>query len=345
VLCVRLLKVAFLLALVCCILAALAGAFVALAPYGPRSETLVDIQPGTGTPGIARVLRDRGIIRSRVAFEAMKLWKGGVLKAGVYRFDHPATLAEVYSRLRSGDVYTRTVVIPEGFNIFDIADAMASAGLGSREAFLRAEIQHTELIAAWTPPGGRKPASLEGYLFPDTYKFSPFATPAQMLAVMVRRFGQEAEKLGIPEGPGEGVPKGGISQLQRTVILASLVEKEVRRNGERAEVASVFENRLAAGMPLQTDPSVIYASLLRGTWQGVIHESELHSDSAYNTYTHPGLPPGPICNPGAASLKAALHPAETHFLYFVAGQEGATRFSTTLAEHNANVASYRAAHH
>ena len=112
--------------------------------------------------------------------------------------------------------------------------------------------------------------------------------------------------------------------------MASLVEKEVHVDAERPLVAGVFENRLAAGMPLQTDPAVMYASLLRGTWTGVIHQSELHSDSAYNTYAHAGLPPGPICNPGVAALKAALHPAKTDYLYFVADPNGATRFSATL---------------
>ena len=129
----------------------------------------------------------------------------------------------------------------------------------------------------------------------------------------------------------------------RTVTLASLVEKEVHVDAERPEVASVFENRLAAGMPLQTDPAVIYASVLRGTWNGVIHESELKSDSAYNTYAHAGLPPGPICNPGVAALEAAMHPAKTEYLYFVADAKGGTtRFAKTLEEHQANVAAYRA---
>ena len=182
------------------------------------------------------------------------------------------------------------------------------------------------------PAGKPKPASLEGYLFPDTYKFSPSATPVQMLSAMVRRFTQTAQALGLH------------GDVERTVILASLVEKEVHLDAERPEVASVFENRLAAGMPLQTDPSVIYASLLRGTWLGVIHQSELHSDSAYNTYTHPGLPPGPICSPGVAALTAVQHPARTRYLYFVADAQGATRFSGTLAQHSADVATYRAAH-
>ncbi len=317
------------------ILAALAVGFFVLVPFGPSTETFVEITPGTGTLGIARELQKDGIVRSAVAFDALAIWKtvarrgSGTLKAGEYRFDHAVTMEEVYDRLRRGDVYTVTLVVPEGFNIFDIASAAAAEGLGSREDFLRAEQKDTELIAEWVPVGSA--ASLEGYLFPDTYKFSRRATPLLILTTMVRRFRQETTRLGVAKG-----------QVARTVTLASLVEKEVHIDAERPEVASVFENRLAAGMPLQTDPAVAYASLLRGTWTGVIHESELKSDSAYNTYTHAGLPPGPICNPGVAALKAALHPAKTDYLYFVADANGATRFAATLAEHDANVAAYRA---
>jgi UPF0755 protein len=135
---------------------------------------------------------------------------------------------------------------------------------------------------------------------------------------------------------------GAPGEVGRVVTMASLVEREVHVDAERALVAGVFENRLAAGMPLQTDPAVQYASMLRGTWTGVIHQSELHSDSAYNTYAHAGLPPGPICNPGLAALKAALHPVRSDYLYFVADAHGATRFSATLAEHNGQVEAYRA---
>ena len=317
------------------IVAALAVGFFVYLPFGPAGERFVEIAPGTGTLGIARELQKDGIVRSAVAFDAVAIWKtvtrrgAGTLKAGEYRFDHAATMEEVYDRLRRGDVYTVTLVVPEGFNIFDIANTVAAAGLGSREDFLRAEQQDTELIAEWVPAGSA--ASLEGYLFPDTYKFSRRATPLLMLTTMVRRFRQETTRLGVAKG-----------QVARTVTLASLVEKEVHIDEERPEVASVFENRLAAGMPLQTDPAVSYASLLRGTWTGVIHQSELKSDSAYNTYTHAGLPPGPICNPGVAALKAVLHPAKTDYLYFVADANGATRFAATLAEHDANVAAYRA---
>jgi UPF0755 protein len=303
-------------------------AYRVLAPFGPRQETFVDIAPGTGTAGIAEQLQQAGVVRSSLAFQVLKQYRGGVLKAGEYRFDHPAKMSEVYDRIARGDVYARTLRVPEGFNIFDIAAAAEQAGLGSRGAFLKAEQTDTALIAQWSP----KARSLEGFLFPDTYRFSPRLKPETMLAAMVKRFGTEAARLHLDA-----------AAVQRTVTLASLVEKEVHIDSERAEVASVFENRLAAGMPLQTDPAVAYASLLRGTWTGVIHQSELHSDSDYNTYTHTGLPPGPICNPGEAALRAALHPARTDFLYFVADASGATRFSRTLGEHSANVIAYRRA--
>jgi UPF0755 protein len=313
------------------LVAALACTFVLEWPYGPDTETFVEIAPGTGTAGIAQQLEQAGVIRSATAFEAMKAWKarGGVkpetLKAGEYRFNHPAAMEEVYKRLVAGDVYTVTLTVPEGFNIFDIAAAAADAGFGTREDFLAAERAHTGLIAQWSPGA----ASLEGYLFPDTYRFNRHSTPAQILAAMVKRFSQVAARLGMTQ------------DVARTVTMASLVEREVHVDSERPKVASVFENRLAAGMPLQTDPSVVYASMLAGTWTGAIHLSELHSDAPYNTYRHTGLTPGPICNPGVASLKAALHPAQTRYLYFVAEADGATRFAETLAEHNANVAVYR----
>lgn len=321
---------AFLLVLIL-IAAGLVGFFVYV-PYGPGTETFVDIAPGTGTVGIADQLQREGIIRSKYAFEAVKEWKQGSLKAGEYRFDHAVPLTEVYARLVKGDVYTRTVVIPEGFNIFDIAQAIQAAGLGAdsggAQGFLKAETFHVELIRQWNPTA----SSLEGYLFPDTYKFGRHATALQMLTVMVKRFGQMAERLGMTG-----------TDVAREVTMASLVEREVRVDAERPEVASVFENRLAAGMPLQTDPAVVYASMLRGTWTGVIHQSELHSDSPYNTYAHSGLPPGPICNPGVAALKAAIKPAQTNYLYFVADANGASKFASTLEEHNQNVAAYRTA--
>jgi UPF0755 protein len=312
--------------LVLVLLGAAAVAFLFLMPYGPRTEQFVDIAPGTSTMEMGRQLKQAGVLRTGYELEALRLTRGGTLKAGEYKFDHPAKPSEVYERMRRGDVYTIALVVPEGYNIFDIAGAVQAAGLGSSASFLDAERRHTELIADWSPGA----ASLEGFLFPDTYKFNRHTTEVQMLGAMVKRFTEVATRLRIQP-----------ADAKRVVTMASLVEREVRVKAERPIVAGVFENRLQAGMPLQTDPAVIYASMLNGTWTGTIHQSELHSDSAYNTYTHQGLPPGPICNPGVASLEAALHPAQTDYMYFVANPDGSTKFARGLEEHNTNVEAYR----
>jgi UPF0755 protein len=314
---------------------AAAAVFVVYTPYGPTAETFIDIAPGTETQNIATQLQQHGIIRSQYGFDLLRLIKGikgqaGSLKAGEYRFDHPVPMSEVYSRLVRGDVYTRTLVIPEGYNLFDIAQAVQAAGLGSSADFLAAARQHTELIEVWTSAGAH-PDSLEGYLFPDTYHFSRHSTPLLMLSTMVRRFHQEATQLGLT------------GDIARTVTMASLIEKEVNQDAERPLVAGVFVNRLEKGIPLATDPTVIYAALLEGRWRGTIYASDLQSPSLYNTYRHAGLPPGPICNPGLAALRAAISPAHTDFLYFVSDASGHSRFSAGLKEHNEQVQAYRKA--
>lgn len=312
--------------LVLLVLAA-AGAWLLLAPFGPATETFVDIPAGSGTPRIAALLETSGVVRSRYAFDLLRLVKAGRLRAGEYRFDHPTSALDVYERVARGDVYTRTVVIPEGYNIFDIAHAVESAGLGSATDFLAAERGNTALVADLVPGG--HPASLEGFLYPDTYRFSRHTTPAGMLAAMVKRFRQQTAGLGLGES------------AMRTVTLASIVEKEVGQSAERPLVASVFENRLAKEMPLQTDPTVIYAALLDGRYRGTIYASDLKADSPYNTYRHSGLPPGPIASPGLASLRAVLHPPHTDYLYFVSDGAGHTKFSATLSEHTSHVAELR----
>jgi len=304
------------------------GAYAVLAPIGPTKETFVEILPGTPTMQIADQLKQQGLIRSKYAFEAERLAKGGTLKAGEYRFDHPAKMPEVYERLERGDVYTISVTIPEGANLFDIAQRIESANLGKKEAFLAAADADVGLIADLDPQA----KSLEGYLFPDTYRFERQATPQQILAVMVKRFRQAAGSLGLQ------------ANYHHVVTVASLVERETPVDSERPLVASVFENRLARDMPLMTDPSVIYAALLDGRYRGAIFASDLQAASPYNTYRYPGLPPGPICNPGMASLKAAMNPAQTDYLYFVAATadpSGKSRFSATLEEHAHDVQRYR----
>jgi UPF0755 protein len=317
---------AFLLALV----AAGGGVWLVLAPYGPSNETFVELAPGSSSARIGQQLEDSGVIRSRFAFQLIRWWKRGTLQAGEYRFAHPATATEVYERIERGDVFTRTVTIPEGATIFDVAARLEQAGLGPREEFLAAATRNSSLVADLDP--GAK--SLEGYLFPDTYHLARKATPEQICATMVHRFRAVSGQLGLAE------------DLHAVVTMASLVEKETAVDAERPLVASVFENRLAKAMPLMTDPAVIYGLELEGRWQGVIHHSDLTHDTAYNTYLHRGLPPGPIANPGVKSLRAAMRPAKTDYLYFVAAgadAQGHSLFSRTLDEHNHNVAGYRQA--
>ena len=306
----------------------LIGAWYLLAPVGPTQETFVEIPTGTPTAKIAELLEQQGIIRSRYAFELWRLTHHGTLKAGEYRFDHKSPLPEVYNRIRRGDVYTRAVTIPEGFNIFDIAQAVEAAGLGTRQTFLDAARQNTSLIAALDPQA----TSLEGYLFPDTYHFQRKDAAPVILAAMVKRFRQAAAQIGLK------------SDYRKTVTLASLVERETPVATDRPLIAGVFTNRLEKGIPLATDPSIIYAALLENRFRGTIYASDLAAESRYNTYKHTGLPPGPICNPGLASLKAAMEPAKTDYLYFVVdpANPGHSKFATTLEQHNRNVAEYRA---
>jgi UPF0755 protein len=293
----------------------------------PPGETIVEVVPGMGTRAIGALLAQHGIIRNQYTFDLWHILRGGTLKAGEYQFVQAATLPAVYNRIVRGDVYTRTVTIPEGFNLFDIGQAVQDAQLGSKESFLAAATRNVTLIADLDPDA----KNLEGYLFPDTYRFQRHQTPEQMLAAMVRRFRQASASIGLESG------------YHRVVTMASLVEKETPVATDRPLVASVLQNRLDKDMPLMTDPTVIYAAMLEKQYRGTIYQSDLKRDSAYNTYHHSGLPPGPICSPGIASLQAAMHPADSHFLYFVADPSGAghSRFAATLEEHQRNVVAYR----
>jgi len=304
------------------------GAWAVLAPFGPAQETFVEVPNGSSTARIGQLLEVAGIVRTQYAFELVRFWKRGTLRAGEYRFDHPTTVSEIYSRIAHGDVFTRTVTIPEGSTIFDVAARLEQAGLGPRKDFLDAAAQQTSLVSDLDPGA----TTLEGYLFPDTYHFARKATPEQICAIMVRRFRAIAAQEGLTRN------------LHEAVTLASLIERETAVEGERPIVASVFENRLAKNMPLMTDPAVIYGLQLEGRWRGTIYKSDLAYDTAYNTYLHKGLPPGPIANPGVKSLRAAIDPAHTDYLYFVAAganPQGHSVFSADLKQQNQNVAGYR----
>jgi len=296
-------------------------------PLGPGQRRVM-LHPGSSSRRVAFTLEEARVIRSAPAF---LLWHYLVarrsLKAGEYAFDYPGNALQVYDRLARGDVFFHTVVIPEGFNIFDIAATMEAAGLSSRQQFLELARSPLPLIADLDPQA----RSLEGYLFPDTYRFTRTQSLPEMVATMVKRFRQEARALGLG------------SDFHRIVTVASLVEKETAVAEERPLVAGVYYNRLARNMVLAADPSVIYAALLAGRYRGNIYQSDLLSDSPYNTYRHAGMPPGPIANPGRESLLAAMHPAQTDFLYFVSDRQGHHRFARTFEEHQSNVVAYRRA--
>ena len=314
------------------VLLAMAGgvAWLVFTPFGPDRETFVELAPGSSTLRIGRELEAAGVVRNQFAFDLLRLGKRGTLRAGEYRFDHPAPVTEIYARIVRGDVFTRTVTIPEGANIFDIAARLEQAGLGPRANFLTAAVKQVGLVADLDP----KAKNLEGYLFPDTYQLARKATPAQICATMVRRFRVVSGELGLKEN------------VHAVVTMASLVERETAVDAERPLVASVFQNRLAQKMPLMTDPSVIYGLELDGRWRGAIYQSDLKLDTPYNTYLHAGLPPGPIANPGLKSLRAAIDPAKSDYLYFVAAganPQGHSLFSSSLEEQNRNVAGYRTA--
>lgn len=296
-------------------------------PVIPGHTQSVMLRPGWSSRRIATELKNAGVIRSTAGFLIVHYIQLRPLKAGEYLFDRPSNALVVYDRIARGDIYFHTLIVPEGFNIFDVAAAIEQAGLGNRTDFLQQARTDVSLIADLDPQAD----SLEGYLFPDTYHFTRTQSMHDIVATMVRRFRQEAHGLGLDH------------DVHRVVTMASIVEKETAVPAERPLVASVYYNRLDKNMALDADPSVIYAALLDGRYTGVIHQSDLQSDSRYNTYKFPGLPPGPIANPGVASLQAALHPEKSDYLFFVSDAQGHHRFARTAGEHARNVALYRRA--
>jgi UPF0755 protein len=312
----------FILAL---ILAVLWAGYAFLVPTGPWQQTFVEVLPGSSARRIASELKKAGVIRSRSAFLLLHLSRHASLKAGEYEFDRPQQLGDVYAKIARGETFARVLTVPEGFNIFDIAAAVEKAGIDTQTAFLTQARAQTQLVRDLDPQA----PTLEGYLYPDTYRVPRKDKAPEVIAAMVRRFHQAARAISL---------SGNVHEV---VTMASIVEKETAVPDERPLVAGVFNNRLENHMALDTDPSVIYASLLAGRYRGTIYASDLQFDSAYNTYRNAGLPPGPICNPGEQSLLAAMHPAKTDYLYFVSDAQGHHRFSRTLEEHQKNVAEYR----
>jgi UPF0755 protein len=333
---VKILKVLIVLSVLAMIVAA--GVGVRLykrisEPYqGYSGEQFVEIAPGSSTRVIGEHLIAGGVVRNDATFRAA-LWRTGAaraLKAGTYRFNAPMSAVEVIRKIARGDTWVQRLTFPEGLNIFEMAKIFEQQKFGPASSFLEAARDPMPIVHV--DPAAR---DLEGYLFPETYSLPPGTPAAKLVHLMVARFEQlfteemrqSAETLGLT--------------TREAITLASIVEKETAKAEERPLVAAVYLNRLKAHMPLQCDPTVIYALERAGRYDGNLTRANLEMDSPYNTYRFPGLPPGPIASPGLASLKAAVAPAPVDFLYFVSRNDGSHVFSRTLEEHNANVRKFQ----
>jgi UPF0755 protein len=310
-------------------------------PYGaiPADGLYVDIPHGVSSRAVAHILKKAGMIRNSFAFEFYaRRHPKRTLEAGEYLFDHPLAGKEVFWKLANGEVYQQPFTVREGETIFDIAHDLEAAKYMTAEDFLKAAQDPSEIKDL--SPEAR---TLEGFLFPATYNLPKHAPAQELTGMMVRKF-REALANVLPSGSaGSEESEGGdppAPPIASVVTLASLVERETPKPDERPLVAGVFTNRLAKNMPLQCDPTVIYALQMDDEYNGTLRLRDLRLNSPYNTYMNRGLPPGPIGNPGEVALHAALHPAETDYLYFVANTQGGHFFASTLAEHNKNVAKY-----
>ena len=300
------------------------------APYRgfDGAEQLVEIPPGTSVAGIGARLVAAGVVSDPYLFR-LALWqsgKGARLKAGTYRFADAAPVTLVIERLARGDVFLRKLTIREGLTIADMARVFEERGFGAADDFVRAA-QDATLIADLDPEA----RDLEGYLFPETYPLPYGATATMLVRAMVERFKTVCTPALREQAAAQGLT------VRHLVSLAAIVEKEAAAADERPVVAAVYRNRLRIRMPMQADPTLIYALQRRGHYDGNIRKGDLSVDSPYNTYRYPGLPPGPIAAPGEAALRAAANPAQVPFLYFVSRNDGTHVFSETLAEHNRNV--------
>ena len=317
-------------------MALLAGAGILSIAFAPPyrnfgESVVVDIEPGTSSVEIADTLEQAGVIQSRWIFLGVRaLRPNTVLMAGEYRFSRPLTTWRVFDKISQGRVEYHRLTIPEGFTRFEIADLLAAQNLAAREEFLAVAER-----ADWVRDLAPQAENLEGFLFPDTYYFTRGITAVEFAEMMVDQFRRVFREV-VPERL-----EGWSSQ--DIVTLASLIEKETGERGERGVVSSVFHNRLREKILLQCDPTVVYGLLIEDRFRGTIYRSDLRDPHPYNTYVHHGLPPGPIANPGRASLEAAVRPDETDYLFFVAhpAQYGRHIFSKTVQAHNRAVAEYR----
>ncbi len=322
------------LALLCAVAAASAVALIARdlhAPYkGYGEKVIIDVPKGRHAGEILDELCDRGVVRSRLTLKLAYSFSGrlATLKAGKYLFDKPLTPLQVLGKLRRGEVLYARLTLPEGLRMDEAARLFEEEGLGKSALFLKA-MKDPSPVSDIDP----RAANLEGYLFPESYFVDPGTSEQAIVRMLARAFKEWWAR------HGGRTPQG--LTVRGVVTLASIVEKETAVPAERPLIAGLFLNRLRIGMPLQSDPTVVYALSLAGLYDGHLTRGEWSYQSPYNTYQYNGLPPGPICSPGKASLEAVLWPDASRYLYFVAKNDGTHAFSATLDEHNRAVARYR----
>ena len=334
----RILPVIFAIVLILCFAAG--GAFFLWlrseleTPYygAPKPVTYIEIARGTNTGQIADLLLEHGLLHSRIPFilYVRYLDMGHRIQAGEYEFAYAATPKQIAQRLIQGDVSYRSVTVPEGLTVRETIELLSRNGFGSLEE-MSALLSRTDWALEWDAEA----QNLEGYLFPETYRFGRIASAEEVLKAMVDQFHANMQKI----QQTQPLPPGW--SIRQIVILASMIEKEVRYAEEGPLVASALVNRLKRRIPLSCDATIIYAMKLAGTYRGNLSKSDLKMDSPYNTYTRLNLPPGPICNPGANSIRAALDPAETDYLYYVSRNDGTHQFSKDLRSHNQAVDKYQ----
>jgi peptidoglycan lytic transglycosylase G len=290
----------------------------------PGRSATVEFPIGTSTQRIFRRLAGAGVVRNALAAEIYYriLHHGETLLAGEYSFDGSETLEQVIFRIRAGEVVRHSVVVPEGLTDEETFSLYLAQRVGTRRGFERS-VRETAMLSGASPDWG----DLEGFLFPDTYVVTRSTPTREIVFRMVQNFDRHFT-------PEMRTKAGGLGlTLRQAVTLASLVEKETSLPSERPHIAAVYLNRLRLGMRLQCDPSVIYSLERDGRWTGRLRRSDLDYDSPYNTYRFAGLPPGPICNPGAASLAASVEPSDAGDLYFVARGDGGHYFSRSYEDH------------
>ncbi len=290
-------------------------------PVYLKENTLIDIPYGTKTWKIAYILYENGIIRNPLSFLLLHLLKKEKLEAGEYEFNGYVSPWEAYRKIADGDHKLYRIVIPEGSDIFDIANILEKNGICKAEDFIEYATS-PETVKKY----GLYSYSMEGFLFPDTYFLSKNTHPLRIIDLMFSNFLSKTRHL-LPK-----VKERGLS-IEAWVTIASMIEKETFIDEERPLISAVIYNRLKRRMKLQIDPTVIYALKRQGKWRGFLVKTDMNIDDPYNTYKYFGLPPSPIANPGLKSLEAALNPAPVNYLYFVATPSGRHIFSSTYKKH------------